>query len=126
MEGKNLSKDYGWGRGEESERKVCQALEELKAERMIKNFGQSLRFYQEDSSGRDVLITTNNDKVIWLQVKSSFSPLDKKKYLRRGIHYIAVEEKSLLEIKKEVLGILNKARNWKRRPKRETKVEVSI
>jgi len=120
------NKDYGSSRGEESEEKVCQILEELKAEGMIKDFGRSLKFYQEDRSGRDVLITTNNDKAIWLQVKSSFNPVDKEKYLKRGILYIAIGEKSLPEIKKEILWILNKARNRKRRPKRETKVEVSI
>ena len=121
-----MEKDYGWGRGEESEEKVCRVLEELKAEGMIKNFGQSLKFYQEDRSGRDILITTNNDKVIWLQVKSSFKQADKEKYEQKGIHYLAVKEKTSEGIKKEILEILNKVRNQKRRPKVEAKVEVSI
>jgi len=119
-------RDYGWSRGEESEEKVCQVLEELKAEGMIKDFGRSLKFYQEDRSGRDILITTNNDKVIWLQVKSSFKQADKEKYEQKGIHYLAVKEKTSEGIKKEILEILNKVRNQKRRPKVEAKVEVSI
>jgi len=113
-------------KGEESERKVCQALEELKAEGMIKNFGQSLKFYQEDSSGRDVLITTNNDKVIWLQVKSSFSPLDKKKYSTRGIYYLAVQQKSPSEIKTEVLRILKQGKKTKKRPRLEERIKAQI
>ena len=126
MEGKNLSRDYGWKRGEESERKVCQALEELKTEGMIKNFGQSLKFYQEDSSGRDFLITTNDEKIIWLQVKSSFHPVDQEKYLRRGIYYLAIQQKSPSEIKTEVLRILKQDKKTKKRPKLEERIKSQI
>ena len=112
-------KDYGWERGEASERKVFEALEELKAEGMIKNFGQSLKFYREDTSGRDFLITTRDDKIIWLQVKSGFKQFEKEKYQRRGIHYFGgVEQKSLEEIKKEILEILRqKSKGGKNRTK---------
>lgn len=126
MEEENVSKDYGWERGEESERKVCQVLEELKEEGIIKNCGWSFRYSNEDSKGKDLLVVTIDGKVIWLQVKSSFNPVDKERYLKRGILYIAVGKKSLPEIKKEILGILDKARNRKRKSKRKTKVEVSI
>jgi hypothetical protein len=102
-------KDYGWSRGEESEEKVRQILEELKVEGKIKNFGRSLKFYQEDSSGKDFLITTNDDKLIWIQVKSGFNQVEKEKYRRKGIHYLGgVREKTLEEIKKEILEILRK------------------
>ena len=114
-----MEKDYGWRRGEESEEKVCQALEELKAEGTIKNFGQSLKFYQEDRSGRDILITTNDDKLIWLQVKSSFNPVEKEKYQRKGIYYLVVGEKTREEIKKEISEILNRVRQ--KRSKAEIK-----
>ena len=121
VENVEKEKDYGWNKGEESEEKVRQALEELKAEGIIKNFGQSLKFYQEDLRGRDFLITIDNGRVIWLQVKSSFNAVDKEKYLRRGIHYIAVEQKTLGEIKKEILEILEKSR---KRTKIKEKIEV--
>ena len=105
-------KDYGHNKGEEAERKVFEVLEELKAEGMIKNFGQSLKFYQEDTSGRDFLITTRDDKIIWLQVKSGFNQFEKEKYQRRGIHYLGgVGQKTLEEIKKEILEILRKKKS---------------
>ena len=123
---KKMEKDYGWSRGEGSEEKVCQALEELKAEGMIKNFGQSLKFYQEDLKKRDFIIITNDEKTIWLQVKSSFHQADKEKCLKKGIRYIAVQQKSHLEVKKEILEILEKARNQKRRPKLEERIKAQI
>jgi hypothetical protein len=126
MEEENVSKDYGWERGKESERKVCQVLEELKKEGIIKNCGWSSRYSNEDSEGKDLLVVTIDGKVIWIQVKSSFNSVDKERYLKQGILYIAVGKKSLPEIKKEILGILNKSRNRKRKPKRKTKVKVSI
>ena len=115
-----------WEKGEASEEKVFQVLEELKEEGIIRNCGRSFRYSREDSEGKDLGIVTIDGKVIWLQVKSSFNPVDKERYLKRGILYIAVREKPLPEIKKEILGILNKARKRKRRPKMETKVKVSI
>lgn len=119
-------RDYGWKKGEESEEKVCRALEELKAEGTIKNFGQSLKFYQEDRSGRDILITTNDDKLIWLQVKSSFNSAEKTKYQKRGIHYLGgVREKTLEEIKKEILEVL-KRKNRSTKISMREKIEVSI
>jgi hypothetical protein len=127
MEKKQISNQVtAWGKGEASEEKVFQALEELKEEGIIKNCGWSFRYSNEDSEGKDLLVVTIDGKVIWLQVKSSFNPVDKERYLKQGILYIAVGEKSLPEIKKEILGILNKARNRKRKPKRKTKVEVPI
>ena len=121
-----MEKDYGWSRGEESEEKVCRVLEELKTEGKIKNFGRNLKFYQEDLSGRDVLITTNNDKVIWLQVKSSFNPIEKEKYRRKGIHYLGgVREKTPEEIKKEILEILQQKGKLQKASIKE-KIEVSI
>ena len=123
---KKMEKDYGWSRGEESEEKVCRVLEELKTEGKIKNFGRNLKFYQEDLSGRDVLITTNNDKVIWLQVKSSFNPIEKEKYRRKGIHYLGgVSEKTPEEIKKEILEILQQKGKLQKASIKE-KTEVSI
>jgi hypothetical protein len=102
-------KDYGWTQGEESEEKVRQILEELKVEGKIKNFAQSLKFYQEDLSGKDFLIITNNDKLISIQVKSGFNPFEKEKYQRRGIYYLGgVREKTSEEIKKEILEIIQK------------------
>ena len=118
-------KDYGWNRGEESERKVFEALEELKTEGMIKNFGQSLKFYREDTSGRDFLITARDDKIIWLQVKSGFNQFEKEKYQRRGIHYLGrVEQKTLEEIKKEILEILRQ--KSKGGQKQKEKIELKI
>lgn len=119
-------RDYGWEKGETSERKVCQVLEELKAEGKIKNFGWSSKFSQEDSSGRDFLITTNDEKIIWLQIKSSFHPVDQEKYRRRGIYYIAVQQKSDFEIREEILGIIRKAIKPKRRPKLEERIKSQI
>ena len=116
-------KDYGWGRGEVSEGKVFEALEELKAEGMIKNFGQSLKFYREDTLGRDFLITTRDDKIIWLQVKSGFNQFEKEKYRRRGIHYLGgVERKALEEIKKEILEILRQKSKGGKKEKIELKI----
>jgi diketogulonate reductase-like aldo/keto reductase len=119
-------RDYGSEKGGQSEAKVFEVLEELKAEGKIKNCGWSFQFGKEDLSGRDMVMVTVDNEIIWLQVKSSFNLSDMEKYLRRGIHYIAVEQKTPEEIKKEILGILNKARSRKRRPKVEAKVEVSI
>ena len=118
------AKDYGWNRGEESERKVFEALEELKAEGMIKNFGQSSRFSQEDASGRDFVIIIDDGKIVWFQVKSSFHENDKRKYLRRGIHYLAVGQKTPEEIKKEILKILKQKGRSKAAIKEKTKVQI--
>jgi hypothetical protein len=106
--GEMEKKDYGWGRGEDSEKKVFEILEELKTQGKIKNFGQSLKFSQEDISGRDFLIMTKDEKIIWVQVKSSFNQVEKEKYQRKGIHYLVVGEKTSEEIKKEILEILQK------------------
>jgi hypothetical protein len=114
-----MEKDYGWRRGEESEEKVCQALEELKVEGVIKNFGQSLKFSREDISGKDFLITTKDEKIIWIQVKSSFNPVEREKYQRKGIYYLVVGEKTREEIKKEISEILNRVRQ--KRSKAEIK-----
>jgi hypothetical protein len=119
-------KDYGWQKGEETENKVHQALEELKTEGMIKNFGQSLKFSQEDVSGRDFLITTNDEKIIWLQVKSGFNQVEKEKYRRKSVHYLGgVREKTPEEIKKEILEILRKKSKSTKIDAKE-KVEVQI
>ena len=99
-------KDYGHNKGEEAERKVFEVLEELKAEGVIKNCGKSFQFGKEDLSGRDMIIVTVDDGIIWLQVKSSFNLADREKYLRRGIHYLAVGQKTQEKIKEEILEIL--------------------
>ena len=117
-------KDYGWSRGEESEKKVFEVLEELKTEGMIKNFGQSSRFSQEDASGRDFVIIIDDGKIVWFQVKSSFHENDKRKYLRRGIHYLAVGQKTPEEIKKEILRILKQKGRSKAAIKEKTKVQI--
>lgn len=121
-----VNKDYGWSRGEESEQKVSQVLDELKSEGTIKNFGQSLKFYREDKSGRDFAIVTDDDKIVWLQVKSSFNENAKRKYLRHGIHYLAVGQKTSEEIKKEILKILKKKSKLAKTPDIKEKVEVQI
>lgn len=116
-------KDYGWERGEESEKKVFEILEELKTAGIIKDFGQSFRFGLEDLSGRDMAIVTLGNGIIWLQVKSSFNQDDKEKYQRRGIHYLAVGKETPEEIKKEILEILRKE---KRRKAKKRKTELQI
>jgi DNA-binding Lrp family transcriptional regulator len=127
MEEKQINNHVtAWEKGEASEEKVFQALEELKEEGIIKNCGRSFRYSNEDSEGKDLLVVTIDEKVIWLQVKSSFNSASKERYLKRGILYIAVGKKSLSKIKEEILEILKKTRNQKRRPKIETKVEISI
>jgi len=95
-----------WEKGEKSEEKVYRALEKLKQEEIIRDFGQTIKFSQEDLRGKDFVIITNDEKAIWLQVKSSFNPAKQKKYLRRGIYYIAIQQKTPLEIREEILGIL--------------------
>jgi hypothetical protein len=121
-----MERDYGWSRGEESEDKVRQILEELREEGEIKDFGQSFRFYQEDSGGIDFFIITKDDKLIPLQVKSSFNQGDKEKYKERGIYYLGgVAEKTLDEIKKEILVIV-KQKNKLRKSKIREKIEIFI
>ena len=120
--GKMEEKDYGWGRGETSERKFFLALEELKKEGAFKDFGQSFRFSQEDLKKKDFCIVSNEGKIIWFQIKTSFNANDKEKYLRKGIQYIAIEDKNLGEIKAEILEILSKAK----KPKPKRKIEVQI
>jgi hypothetical protein len=121
-----MERDYGWSRGEESEDKVLQILEELRKEGEIKDFGQSFRFSQEDSRGIDFLIITKDGKLIPLQVKSSFNQGDKGKYKGRGIYYLrGVAEKTLEEIKKEILVIV-KQKNKFRKSKIRKKIEIFI
>ena len=110
-------KNYGWSRGEQSEKKVFEVLEELKAEGIIKESGRCDRFGREDSKGKDLAIITQEGKIIWLQVKSSFNETDKEKYLRRGIHYIAVGQKTSEQIKKEILRILKKKNKLAKPPR---------
>ena len=93
-------------KGKESERKVFQALEELKREGKIKDFGQSFQFSQEDVEGIDFIILPQKGKAIYLQVKSTFIEKKKEKYERRGIAFLAVEEKKLREIKEELIKII--------------------
>ena len=112
-------KYYGWERGEGSEKKVFEVLEELKTEGIIKNCGRSFQFGMEDLSGVDIVMITLEDKVIYLQVKSSSNPVEKEKYRRRGIYYLGgVREKNPREIKQEILEILRqKSKGGKNRTK---------
>ena len=105
---KNLEDKYALmeKKGKESERKVFQALEELKKEGKIKNFGQSIQFGQEDLEGIDFIILPQKGKAIYLQVKSSFNEKAEEKYKKRGIFFLAVEKKGLKEIKQELIEII--------------------
>ena len=97
-------------KGKLAEEKTFLALEELKKEGRIKDFGQSFFFSQEDLKGIDFIIISGEGKIIRLQVKSYFGEKEMKKYRRRGIWYLAAQlEKSLEEVKKEILEIVEKA-----------------
>lgn len=102
-------RDYGWARGEESEEKVFEVLEELKEQGIIKNCGRSFQFGKEDLLGIDLMIVTVDDDVIYLQVKSSFNVFEKEKYRQKGIYYLGgIKAKNHREIRQEILSILRK------------------
>ena len=119
-------KDYGWGRGETSERKFFLALEELKKEGAFKEFGQSFRFSQEDLKKKDFCIVSNEGKLIWFQIKTSFNAKEKEKCLRKGIQYVAIENKDLGEIEKEILKILKRKGKLAKVPNIKEKIELQI
>lgn len=94
-------------KGEIAERKVKEGLEELEREGLIEKFGQTFRFSKEDFEGIDFVIISKKRKEIRLQVKASFNEKAMKKYLKRGIFYIAVppgQEKD--EVKQRILKII--------------------
>ena len=94
-------------RGKIAENKVFEALEELKEEGLIENFGQTFPFSKDDLWGIDFIILPKEGGIIPLQVKSSYYEKDKRKYLRRGIQYIVVwPNQDKEEVKKNLLKIL--------------------
>jgi hypothetical protein len=96
-----------YSRGKIAEEKVFKALEELANEGLIENFGQTFPFSNDDLWGIDFIILSNKRGIIPLQVKSSYSKKEQKKYLRRGIRYIVVwPNQGKEKIKKNLLKIL--------------------
>jgi len=105
----NLERISPEEKGKLAEERTSQALEELKKEGKIKDFGQSFFFSQEDLKGIDFIIISGDGKIIPLQVKSHFRKEEMGSYLRKGIQYLPVPpEKSIAEIKKRILEIVER------------------
>jgi len=94
-------------RGKIAENKVFEALEELKKEGLIENFGQTFPFSEDDLWGIDFIILPKKGGIIPLQVKSSYREENKRRYLRKGIRYIVVwPNQDKEDVKKNLLKIL--------------------
>lgn len=100
---------YAVTKGQLSEKKVFNALEELKQEGEIKDFGQTFPFSQDDRNGIDFIVITKTGKEVRIQVKSSYRREEVEEYLRKGINYL-IPGKDKAETKKRILWIIEKNR----------------
>lgn len=105
---KFINRETAFDRGEETEKKVFNTLNQLKNEGVITDFGQTMKFSKDDYKGIDFYVYLNGKK-IKIQVKSSF-PLEKeRKYLERNGIFLLVcrpweNDKG---VRKKILKILN-------------------
>ena len=77
-------------KGELAVDKVLSVLDGLKRRALIKDFGSTDAFGADDRSGIDILVYPKQGKKILLQIKSSYHESEKKKYNKKGIHYLAI------------------------------------
>ncbi len=77
-------------KGELAEEKVLCSLHCFKQLNLVRNFGSSVPFSDDDSYGIDITVYPVWGGKILLQVKSSFNREDKQKYEEKGIEYIVV------------------------------------
>ena len=97
-------------RGEEAEKKVKMALEQIKNEGVIQNFGQTTKFGIEDWAGIDFMVFKHSGKEILLQVKGyPLNQKEQKRYQKKGIYVVfAFPDKKIEVIKKEILDIIKR------------------
>jgi len=112
-------------KGELAINKVIIALESLKKLKVVKNFGETDSFSNDDCNGIDVIIYPFWNGKICLQVKSSFNFKDKSRYNRRGIFYLAIPPKM------EVYGVESRiskmlARAYERKMRKKDKKAKSF
>jgi len=103
-------------KGEMAEEKVFLALEELKKEGGIVNFGQTFAFSRDDQKGTDFMVFMGRGKEIHIQVKSYFlSKTQIKRYRRKGIWCVSAPlNKDISEVKEIILRIIARARQNRR------------
>lgn len=76
-------------RGEMAVEKVVSALDSLKRQKIVREFGITDQFSDDDIKGIDVIIYPSWGGKLLLQVKASFNRKDKRRYNRKGIYYLA-------------------------------------
>lgn len=98
-------------KGKITEKKVFLALEKLREEGKIKNFGQTMPFSNDDSKGIDFFIYTLNGKRLKLSVSTRPKPWEKQESLRRKgiIVFNVLMETDQETVLKEVTEIIETA-----------------